>query len=77
MVEHWNLFRNEFPNLERGRNCFLGSTTSALPGTTPSFSACITAMNLKKKKSVRLSLVKVPDEIKTPSMLVDIRLRVQ
>jgi uncharacterized FlgJ-related protein len=35
-VEHWNLFRNAFPNLVNGLNCFLLSTTRAFPGTTPS-----------------------------------------
>ena len=59
--EHWNLkvpyqspifnyanhlFKKAFPNLESGLNCFLGSTTNALPGITPSESACMTAMNL-------------------------------
>jgi hypothetical protein len=48
VLEHWNLLRKAFPNFERGRNCFFGSTTRAFPGTTPSFSACITAMNLEK-----------------------------
>ena len=47
VLEHWNRLRNAFPNLDRGRNCFLGSTTSALPGMTPSVSACITAINLR------------------------------
>jgi len=43
-LEHWNRLRNALPNLDSGRNCFLGSTTSALPGTTPSVSPCITAI---------------------------------
>jgi hypothetical protein len=34
------------PNLDRGLNCFFGSTTRAFPGITPSVSPCITAMNL-------------------------------
>lgn len=33
------------PYLLKGLNCLFGSTTSALPGTTPSLSSYITAMN--------------------------------
>ena len=43
------LLRKAFPNFDRGLNCFLGSTTRAFPGMTPSVSACITAINLNKK----------------------------
>ena len=45
VCEHWKRLRNALPNLESGRNCFLGSTTKALPGTTPSASSCMTAIN--------------------------------
>ena len=47
--EHWNRLRKALPNLESGLNCFLGSTTRALPGMMPSWSPCITAMNLKRR----------------------------
>ena len=50
VLEHWKRFRKAFPNLDKGRNCFFGSTTRAFPGTTPSCSACMTAINLKKEK---------------------------
>jgi len=43
-LEHWNRLRKALPNFDSGRNCFFGSTTSALPGTTPSVSPYITAM---------------------------------
>lgn len=38
------LFRKAFPKALSLRKGFLGSTTKALPGTTPSFSPYITAM---------------------------------
>ena len=49
VLEHWKRLRNALPNFDKGRNCFLGSTTKALPGITPSCSACMTAINLKEK----------------------------
>ena len=48
VLEHWKRLRNALPNFDKGRNCFLGSTTKALPGITPSCSACMTAINLEK-----------------------------
>lgn len=39
------LLRKEFPNALSFLKGFLGSTTRAFPGTMPSFSPCITAMN--------------------------------
>ena len=42
-----HLLRKAFPNLDRGLNCFLGSTTRAFPGITPSLSAFMTAINLE------------------------------
>lgn len=39
------LFKKAFPNALSLRKGFLGSTTKAFPGTTPSFSLYITAMN--------------------------------
>lgn len=51
------LLRNAFPNAFSFLKGFLGSTTKALPGTTPSVSPCITAM---KESVVGSGPIRIP-----------------